>query len=168
VIPRVWRDFQGDAARLIFPKKDRPRLQIEKEVEGDLRGVVDFFSRHNPFTISRATHAEDPWREARGDLAGSEPSDQLIPTDKIKSYYAGLLADGEDAFSRCEALDIVPEPRLGFYYQAGICARGMINHPFYRMGWAKEFRERVPDGPQLPKSIFAPLTKREFLLASEL
>jgi uncharacterized phage-associated protein len=169
VLPRIWSAFPSDPLRHIRPKESKPQPQIDEEVEGELRNVVDFFSRHDRFTISKATHKEDPWREARGTLSPSESSNNPIPTDKIRSYYAGLLADGEDALSRHEVLDIVPEPRLGSYYQAGICVRQMIDHPFYRMDWAREFRKTVPDDEApLPKSAYAPLTKREFVPASEL
>jgi uncharacterized phage-associated protein len=168
VIPQVWKRFPSDPSHLIMPEENGPKPQVDDSIEEQLRDVVDYFSRRNPFTISEATHNEDPWREARGSRAWYEPSDEPIPTERIKSYYAGLLSDGEEALSRHEALDVVPEPRLGIYYQAGICVRRMTKHPFYRMDWAEALLRPIAPDPKLPSGLFAPLSKREFLSASEL
>ena len=107
---------------------------------------MDFFSRFNTFTISNAIHNASPWREA-WENKGSELSPD-IPLDKIRIYYAELLSDGEEAISRLELLDKVPEPRLGCYYRAGICIRRMTRHPLYLMEWAETFSKKVPDDPE--------------------
>src|SRR6202007_1171492 len=118
VVPQIWGQFGNGGARTIVPQVGRAQLQIDRDTEQCLRDVVDFFSLCNPFTLSRATHEEDPWREARGNRLDSMRSAETIPVERIKSYYAALLEDGEEALSRHEALDVVPEPRVGYFYTA--------------------------------------------------
>jgi uncharacterized phage-associated protein len=100
VVPEIWRQFGNDGAHLVEPDERRSQPQIDSETEQCLRDVVDFFSLCNPFMLSRATHEEDPWREARGDRPGNQRSEETIPIERIKTYYAALIEDGEEAFSR--------------------------------------------------------------------
>jgi len=165
VVPQVWHHFGAGATRVIFPNDGAPQPQIEEDIELELKNAVDFFSRYNTFVISDATHKEDPWRETWNER--DEPS-ATIPVRKIRAYYAELLADGEESLSRHGLLNAVPEPRLGCYYQVGICVRKMIQHPLYRMDWADAFSGPAAEDDPLPHHVFAPITKREFIPASDL
>jgi uncharacterized phage-associated protein len=168
VLPRVWRHYKENAAPFILPRKGDLKTQIEPELEGELRDTVGFFSRMTPFWLSDATHNEVPWIEARSGFDAHEPSAVPIPDDKIRAYYAGLLWDGEEALSRQEVLDDLPEPRVASFYRAGICIRGMKRHPFYSPAWAEALARPVPAEPELPDSLFAPVRNRDFVRASDL
>ena len=81
---------------------------------------------------------------------------------------ASQTASGEEALSKQELLDDIPEPHVGSYYRAGICVRGMKRHPLYSPAWAEAFSRPVPPEPELPKSLFAPIKRRDFVSASDL
>jgi len=176
VVPDVWRRYKDHPTLAILPGMDEPALpgmdelapQLEPTLEESVTETVDFFSLANAFKLSKATHTEDPWTDARGDCAPHEKSEAPIPMEKIRTYYAGLLWDGEEALSRQEMLDEIPEPRVGSFYCAGICIRGMKRHPFYSSAWAKMLSRPVPPEPELPESLFAPIKRRDFVPASEL
>ncbi len=175
-MPDVWRRYKDHPTLAIlpgvdepaFPGMDKPAPQLEPALEESVTETVDFFSLANAFKLSKATHSEDPWIEARDNCAPHEKSDTPIPTDRIRIYYAGLLWDGEEALSRQELLDEIPEPRVGSFYCAGICIRGMRRHPFYSSAWAKMLSRPVQSEPELPESLFAPIKRRDFVPAGEL
>jgi uncharacterized phage-associated protein len=168
VVPRVWRHYKEDSVPFIFPRKDDVMAQIDPAIEGHLRGTVSFFSRMTPFGLSDATHNEDPWIEARHGFDAHEPSAVPIPEDKIRVYYAGLLWDGEEALSRQELLGDIPEPRVASFYRAGICVRGMKRHPLYHPAWAEGLCRPVPEEPELPEDMYAPIKRRDFVRANDL
>ena len=122
----------------------------------------------NGFTLSEATHKEEPWLNAHRGYAPREPSATVISTDDIRSYYAGLLWDGEEALSRPELLDDLPEPRVGSFYRGGICVRGMRNHPFYTPKWAMSLSRPVPADSQFPRELLEPIKERKYIRARDL
>jgi hypothetical protein len=168
-VPQVWHRYNQDNSTLvILPAGDDEVPQLGDEFEAGLRDTVSFFSRWTAFALSEATHNEDPWIDARGGLAAHEKSEKPIPADKIRVYYAGLLWDGEEALSRQELLDDVPAPRVGSFYRAGICVRGMKRHPVYSPRWAEALSRPIPSEPKLPKSLIAPIKRRNFVRAGDL
>jgi len=170
VVRQIWgaHAYVENDAGVIVPHKDVWPPQIDGESEACLKDAVQFFSRLNAVRLSHATHNEDPWLSARGKREWYENSSEPIPRNHIRTYYAELIADGEDALSRHEALDVVPEPRIGIYYQAGICVRRMTRHPLYRMDWAEALLSPVAPDPDMPQQLFAPILRREFVAASDL
>jgi uncharacterized phage-associated protein len=167
VLPRVWHQYK-DSPTPLLPQEDDATTQLPSEIEDELRDTVGFFSRMTPFGLSDATHNEDPWIEARSGYDAHQPSSVPIPDNKIREYYAGLLWDGEEALSRQEVLDDVPEPRVASFYRAGICVRGMKRHPLYHPGWAEGLCRPVPEEPELPQDLYAPIKRRDFVRASDL
>jgi hypothetical protein len=111
---------------------------------------------------------EDPWLNARRGYTLHERSDVPIPVNEIRTYYAGLLWDGEAALSRHELLDDLPEPRVGSFYRAGVCIRGMKRHPFYSPAWAVALGAVIPPEPVLTKDMLAPIKRRDFVSARDL
>jgi uncharacterized phage-associated protein len=168
VIPQIWHSFNANERGVLLLQDGEPQSQIDSEFEQCVRDSVVFFSRISPFILSDATHNEDPWRNARGDKTSNEHSDEAISEEAIRIYYSGLISDGEDALSKHEALSLVPEPRIGVFYQAGICVRKMKAHPLYRMQLAEALLTPVPPDPELPKDIYAPINRREFVAMDEL
>jgi uncharacterized phage-associated protein len=168
VLPRVWRHYKENSVPVILPKKGDVKAPIDSAIEGELHDTVRFFSRMTPFWLSDATHNEEPWIDARRGFDAHEPSAIPIPEDNIRVYYAGLLWDGEEALSRQEVLDDLPEPRIASFYRAGICIRGMKSHPFYSPAWAEALARPVPEEPELAKSLLAPIKHREFFQTRDL
>jgi uncharacterized phage-associated protein len=168
VQPRVWHHYKENSVPVIRPKKGDLNTPVSPDLESELRDTVGFFSRMTPFWLSDATHNEDPWIDARHGFDAHESSAVPIPDDKIRVYYAGLLWDGEEALSRQEALDDLPEPRTGSFYRAGICVRGMKRHPIYTPAWADALTRPVPEEPELPQDLYAPIKRRDFVRSSDL
>ena len=48
--------------------------------------------------LSRLTHSEDPWKEARSGLGAAERSGRVIDKERIQDYYTALWADDDAAF----------------------------------------------------------------------
>jgi uncharacterized phage-associated protein len=168
VLPQVWRHYRENSVPFIQPLKGDLKTAIDPELEGGLRDTVGFFSRMTPFWLSDATHNENPWIEARRSFDEHEASAVPIPEDRIREYYAGLLWDGEEALSRQEVLDDLPEPRAASFYRAGICVRGMKRHPFYSPAWAEALARPVPQEPEFPEDLLRPIGRRDFVRARDL
>jgi uncharacterized phage-associated protein len=166
VVPQVWHRYNADNATLINQPADDETPEIDDEVEARIGNTVAFFSRMTAFTLSDATHNEDPWIDARGGLSHHERSDNQIPTDGIRIYYASLLCDGENALSKQAPLDDIPEPRIGSFYRAGICVRGMKRHPLYSPTWEKALTLPMSPEPDVSDEMLAPVERRDFVSAT--
>jgi uncharacterized phage-associated protein len=168
VVDDVWRKYRENAVPFVFPKAGDQVPSLDRALEDGLTDTVSFFSRWNSFVLSEATHNEDPWIDARRGFAPHERSSVPIPADRIRTYYAGLLWDGEEALSHQELLDDLPEPRIGSFYRAGICVRGMKRHPLYSPAWADALSRPVPLEPEFPEGLLEPLKRRSFVPARDL
>jgi uncharacterized phage-associated protein len=167
VLPRIWHHYK-DSPTPLLPQEGDAETRLPSKIEDELRGTVGFFSRMTPFGLSDATHNEEPWIEARSGYDAHQASSVPIPDNKIREYYAGLLWDGEEALSRQEVLDDIPEPRVTSFYRAGICVRGMKRHPLYHPGWAEGLCRPIPEELELPRDLYAPIKRRDFVRARDL
>jgi uncharacterized phage-associated protein len=169
---RAWRN--GPIVRAVYNAyarfdanpiilRDGSWPSLEEKVESHLEEVVGFFGSYTGLKLASATHAEDPWKNARQGYRRIDPSDEPMPVEQLKAYYCTLVADGEDALSSHELLDVVPTPRWGTYYLAGICARRMLDHPLYDISLAKKLAEPVPPAPALAPDFYKPARKKEYI-----
>ena len=107
--PLFDADFQawanGPVAYEVYDKH-RGRFSVDEWPWGDpdnltvesKRIVDDVLEDYGPLAghqLSRLTHSEEPWREARGDLGASERSGRVIEKERIRDYYTALSADDE-------------------------------------------------------------------------
>lgn len=158
VISDVYKKYSVYGGSPIILPVDGPLEALGNGVELFLTQVVGFFRRHTAVNLSRATHLEEPWRDA----IHSETHE--IPQASLKSYYRSLIEDGERALSRHELLDSISEPRWSSLYVAGICWRKMTDHPFYDGALAKQLTEIISgDSRRLPDEFFAPVKGRDFV-----
>jgi uncharacterized phage-associated protein len=156
VVRAVYEQYaRFDSRPIVLPENDWPF--IDEDVEDHLHQVSSFFGKYTAPELSNATHMEGPWLEARKGYRRHDSSDVIIPIGSIKQYYRHLLSDGQESLSSQELLDLVPEPRWGTFYVAGICIRHMVEHPFYDMNLAKTLQASVPPSPDLPDEFFAPI-----------
>jgi len=65
--------------------------------------VLAKYSHFSAESLSRITHLELPWKNARQLLAASEKSSEEIPVRHMQHYYARQLADVESAVSHAAA-----------------------------------------------------------------
>jgi uncharacterized phage-associated protein len=68
--------------------------------------VVDAYERLSGRQLSRMTHRETPWRQARADLQPGERGSNVISLDVMADFYGGLDDAAEDDVV---AIDEVPE-----------------------------------------------------------
>ncbi len=162
VIKAVYDAYaRFNANPIILPEGNWP--QLTSLIQDHLEEVINFFGQLTAIELSSATHAEEPWTRARHNYSRREKSNELMPVAYLKQYYCALVSDGEEALSKHELLDVVPEPRWGTYYIAGICARRMIHHPLYDIEMAKRLSEPVPQSPELAPGFFDPAKTKDYV-----
>lgn len=52
--------------------------------------VIEYYAPHNAQWLSRLTHLEEPWRQARGSLPEEAHSSDVISKESMAMYYGGL------------------------------------------------------------------------------
>ncbi len=62
-----------------------------EEVNGHLKEVIRVYGKFDAVDLERMTHREDPWRDARGNLAPDEPSNRVITHEAMKKFYGAKL-----------------------------------------------------------------------------
>ena len=82
---REYRSFGWDA----LPCPDEVP-DFDDEDSELLANVVDVYGDLSAKHLERMTHAEDPWRDARGNLPPEARSNAVIPKSRIKEYYKSL------------------------------------------------------------------------------
>lgn len=94
VVPALYRDHRGK-----FTVRDG-------EIPGDGSGLADHeretvdivlrdYGDKSGRLLSQLTHAEDPWRQARGELAPTASSNAEITPASMFEFYSALDADGD-------------------------------------------------------------------------
>lgn len=91
----------GPVCRPLF-KKTHGKFSVSVEDEtggiGDLTDdqkdtidkVIDFYGKHNAQWLSRLSHMEDPWKEARDGIPEGDKCTQIITKESMAIYYGGL------------------------------------------------------------------------------
>ena len=74
-----------------IPDVDTPLL--DAEVKAHLNEVLDAYSRFSAWDLERMTHAEQPWIEARGNIAPDTICSNPIDPDLMKEFYKKRLTD---------------------------------------------------------------------------
>jgi uncharacterized phage-associated protein len=90
VIPELYKKHRGEFQVYSWPHGDPDRLTpVERET---VDAVLEFYGPKTSQWLSDLTHAERPWREARGSLAPGERGTQVISLESMHEYYSGLSA----------------------------------------------------------------------------
>lgn len=88
-------------------KYDPDLLAGESAIDGLERVVADrvfeTYGHESGQRLSELTHREDPWRDARGNAAPGDRTNEEIPREAIKAYFERLAEDlsvpnGEETF----------------------------------------------------------------------
>lgn len=93
VIPDVYRRFSTYKWRNIDEEVARPRL-----TPGTVSFVEEVLEEYGPLDARRLeylAHREEPWIEARGDIAPDEACRAEISEETMKSFYRSRLSDEE-------------------------------------------------------------------------
>ena len=71
-------DITGDPSRLTFDESET------------VDAVLRYYGHKTGRWLSDLTHAERPWKDARGSLDDGEPSDAVISHDAMAAYYESI------------------------------------------------------------------------------
>jgi uncharacterized phage-associated protein len=66
--------------------------EIDKDGQETIDGVLSYYGDKHPQWLSDLTHAEAPWKDARGDLPPGAPCQREITHEAMASYYESLDA----------------------------------------------------------------------------
>lgn len=66
-------------------------IKNNKEVLNVLNNVWDVYGKYNGKQLEILTHAEDPWKKARGQISPLEPSKEEIDENIMKEYYKKFI-----------------------------------------------------------------------------
>lgn len=98
VVPSVYHEFKQYGFNSIPEYKGSE--EIEKASEEILSQVANIYGEFSAKRLEAMTHLEDPWRDARGELAPEARCDAVIPKDAIKIYFQrtyGEMTDEQEA-----------------------------------------------------------------------
>jgi uncharacterized phage-associated protein len=170
VVRPVWDRYHGSSpiTKVRSPRfgSAPPLLVPNDQTRAFLTDLIAFLSRLNALELSRATHNEEPWIEARDGLGPRDYCSDQITKSSMLTYYSALIEEGEDALSRRSLLADLPSPHWGWSFVAGICARRLTAHPFYFQGLALwGAKSRLNDGPEpraeVNPDVYRPLSRKQ-------
>lgn len=94
VVPELYQKYAGYQWRAIDIAI--PPESLDPEVAEAIADIVTAYGRYDGAALSTMTHRETPWMAARGGLDESEGSNEIIPKDSMKKFFAEKLrAHGE-------------------------------------------------------------------------
>ncbi len=90
VCPELFHAHQGKflVSAEDFCKGNGDNLSDDEKESIDV--VLDGYGKMEPYSLREQTHAEDPWKNARGDLSEWEKSRIVIPKSSMGEYYGSL------------------------------------------------------------------------------
>lgn len=89
VNPSLYRRFRANAWKPIADEVPRPALP--DDVRKHLEEVWQVYGGLSALDLERMTHAEEPWKIARGDLPPDALCDNEISPESMKAFYARRL-----------------------------------------------------------------------------
>lgn len=85
VVPPVYGSFKQYQWNPITATAAEPSLP--EPVAAHLTNVMDVYGVHGAYYLERLTHQEPPWREARGNLSPTDPCNNVILHESMKTFF---------------------------------------------------------------------------------
>lgn len=89
VVPQLYDAHRG---QFVVSRKDMRFFQVPAQLDAQatevVRCVLSVFGNWSGSDLSRLTHAEKPWRDARAGLKPNERSRNRISNEAIAAFYA--------------------------------------------------------------------------------
>lgn len=85
VAESVFQQYRGYGWDAIPAPEDVPELAAEDQEH--ISEVLDVYGDFSAKQLERMTHAEPPWKDARGDLPPEARSNAIIPKGAMAEYY---------------------------------------------------------------------------------
>lgn len=91
VVPQVWHQFRNYGREGISLKESsNPQLSDGEKLFIDR--VWDIYKDYSAISLSKMTHEEPPWKEARNGLLPEESSDKEITQVSMRRYFKSIDA----------------------------------------------------------------------------
>lgn len=96
VVPELYKIYAGrfELTTKDFKNIKAPRLSSRDKQVIDM--VLKDYGKEEPLFLSALTHAELPWKEARGNTPSGVRCINVISKESIQEYYGGLIADDKE------------------------------------------------------------------------
>lgn len=91
VVDTLYLEHKGQFMVTSWPRGKPENLSTSERETID--AVIDTYAKFTPAQLSELTHREDPWRNARGDLAAGESSRAVITHAAMAKYYENIHSD---------------------------------------------------------------------------
>lgn len=88
-VRQVYQTFKRFSGGAIDPKEGSDGNLTEEQKEF-IRRVWATYNKHSAVSLTKMTHGEDPWKEARGKTPPGERSGAIITTASLKKYFSKL------------------------------------------------------------------------------
>ena len=86
-----YRDFGYDPIEKTLPEEDSNFSELTTKELNFLDAIVEIFGMYSGQVLSKITHNEQPWIEARGSLLPSDCSVTVINRNTINSYFKQIV-----------------------------------------------------------------------------
>jgi uncharacterized phage-associated protein len=92
VVADLWPHFTvfGHSSILPVDGEHSPKMNLDEQMF--VRAVWDEYKKYSATQLSKMTHCESPWVDARGDLPASASSSEEITHEAMRAYFAPKLA----------------------------------------------------------------------------
>ena len=95
VVPNVFREHRSCGKAIIPPPDEAPVTLADDERElAD--AVWETYKDHSAISLSKMTHSEPPWNEARRGIPPEQPCHNQITPDSLRRYFSPLLSSDSD------------------------------------------------------------------------
>ena len=88
VLLSQYHRFKANEWRPILDEVEKPDLSAA--IKAHLDEILDVFGTESAISLEAMTHAETPWREARGNIPPDRPSQAVINKESMKLFYRSL------------------------------------------------------------------------------
>ena len=90
VCRELFRETQGQFAAVATDEKKGDSGRLTANQKDTIDKVLEYYAPHDAQWLSRLTHLEDPWKQARVGLPLGVGSDRVVTKESMAIYYGGL------------------------------------------------------------------------------
>ncbi len=90
VCRELFRETQGQFAAVASDEKKGDSGRLTANQKDTIDKVLEYYAPHDAQWLSRLTHLEDPWKQARVGLPLGVGSDRVVTKESMAIYYGGL------------------------------------------------------------------------------
>lgn len=89
VVPEVFQEFK-EYGRNAIPVETGSADGLTEEEQDFIRAVWEIYRPYSALSLSDMTHAEAPWKNARGSLSREASSNRVITHAAMREYFSSL------------------------------------------------------------------------------